>query len=201
MALDGCVEWRVTTGGARVLELRSRIYGRLRRWQLGFYPTMTVSQAFETATAYKAALKIGLDPKVQERRANDEDFPRLVREAAERFTANHLEDSSKVRDRWAKESERIIRVEILPAIGRFPLVQLQRSDLTGIVDCKAAALRKQNKKGVGAKRVAAVISKMFGWIASKGWMADGIATKLPRPAAETAKKRVLTQPHQVPVRR
>ena len=182
---------RVSPNGLKTIELRARLFNTLRRYKLGHYPAMTITEAFEKAGAYRALLKAGIDPSLQERRAASGDVPRFVRDAAERFIQAHLKDSGTVRQRWATEAERIIRVEILTEIGSYPLQQLQRSDLAGIIERKARALRAAGFKGVGANRVGAVISKMFGWIAAQGWMAD-IATKLPKPANETPKERVLT---------
>ena len=183
---------RVSPNGLKTIELRARLFNTVRRYPLGHYPAMTITEAFEKAGAYRALLKAGIDPKLQERRTMSNDVPRFVRDAAERFIQAHLKESGTVRQRWATEAERIIRVEVLPEIGSYPLQQLQRSDLTGIIERKARTLRTAGFKGIGANRVGAVISKMFSWIASQGWMTDGIATKLPKPAKETPKERVLT---------
>jgi integrase len=183
---------RVAPNGLKTIELRARLFNTVRRYPLGHYPAMTITEAVEKASSYRALLKSGIDPKIQERRAQGNDTPRFVKDAAERFIQAHLKDSGSVRQRWATEAERIIRVELLPKIGGYPLAQLKRSDLTSIVENKARALRAAGFKGVGANRVGAVISKMFGWIASQGWMVEGIAAKLPRPTKETPKERVLT---------
>ena len=191
VALGDGICTRVAPNGTRTLELRARLNGTLQRYRLGHYPATTIAAAVAKAAEYRAMLREGLSPKVAEQRARGGgDVPRNVSEAAERFIAGHLK--VKTRERWADEAQRIINTEILPVLGKHPLVQLQRTDLTALVERKAGALRAKNQKGVMANRIAAVLSKLFGWCASQGWVPGDLARNLPKPAKETAKDRTLT---------
>lgn len=190
VALGDGICTRVAPNGTRTLELRARLNGTLQRYRLGHYPATTIAEAVAKAAEYRAMLREGLSPKVAEQRARGGDVPRNVTEAAERFTEAHLR--VKTRERWAHEAERILKKEVLPVIGGTPLKQLQRTDLTALVEKKAKALRAKNRKGVMANRIAAVLSKLFGWCASQGWVPGDLARNLPKPAKETAKDRTLT---------
>lgn len=190
VALGDGICCRVAPNGTRTLELRARLHDKVQRWNIGHYPATTIAAAVAKASEYRALLREGMSPKVQERRAQGGDIPRNVREACERFVAGHLK--VKTRERWADEAERIIDNEILPVLGNYPLVQLQRTDLTALVEKKAQSLRSKNRKGVMANRIAAVLSKLFGWCASQGWVPGELARNLPKPAKETAKDRTLS---------
>jgi integrase len=190
VALGNGVSCRVAPSGLRTLELRARLHGVTQRLQLGFYPATTIAEAAAKAAEFRAKLKQGLNPKVEMRRAASADIPRNVAEAAARFIDGHL--SIKTRERWAKEATRIIKSDIMPVIGRYPLAQIQRSDLTSLIEAKARALRAKGGKGTMANRVVAVVSKMFGWCAQQGWLSAELARNLPKPAIETAKDRVLS---------
>ena len=116
--------------------------------------------------------------------------PNTVNELALRFIDGHLK--AKVRARWSQEAERILRVEVMPRIGGFPLKRLKRTDLTGLVERKAAALHKSGGKGVAANRLSAVLSKLCSFGASRGWLARDIGRSLPKPAREQSRERTLT---------
>ena len=116
--------------------------------------------------------------------------PNTVNELALRFIDGHLK--AKVRVRWSQEAERILRVEVMPRIGGFPLKRLKRTDLTGLVERKAAALHKSGGKGVAANRLSAVLSKLCSFGASRGWLARDIGRSLPKPAREQSRERTLT---------
>ena len=191
VALGHGMSCNVATNGMRTLYLRARLHGTLQRLLLGIYPSVTMKAAADKAEECRAMMKAGLDPRVHAlRTANGDDVPKTVKEAALRFIAGHVK--VKTRDRWAEESERLINAEVIPQIGSYPLVQLQRSDLTGLVERKAAAMRKAGGKGVVANRLAAVLSKFCSYCASQGWLAHDLGRSLPKPARETAKDRTLS---------
>jgi integrase len=188
-ALGDGICCRVAPNGTRTLELRARLHGKVSRWPLGFYPSTTISDAAAKAADFRALLKNGLSPKVAQQRATNNEIPRNVKEAAARFIEGHV--MLKLRPNSAKEAKRLIEVEVLTELGNYPLQQLERADLTGLIERKARALRSRKKKGVAANRLAAVIGKFIGWCAVQGWLSTDLATKLPRPAVETPKVRML----------
>lgn len=190
VALGDGICCRIAPNGLRTLELRARLHGTVTRFALGSYPAITVTEAHAKAAGYRAMLKDGLSPKVAAQRATNGDLPRNVKEAAARFIEGHLK--VKAGGTWAAEAGRLIKVEVLPALGDHPLQQLQRTDLTALIERKARDLRARNKRGVAANRLAAVLGKMFSWCAAQGWVSAELATKLPKPASEKAKDRTLS---------
>lgn len=190
VALGDGISCRVAPNDTKTLELRARLHDKLQRFKLGHYPATTITTAVAKAAEIRAQLKEGMNPKVEQQRAAAGDIPRNVKEAADRFVAEHI--NVMARDRWRVEATRIIDIEILPALGSYPLQQLRRTDLTALVDKKAAALRKAEKRGIMANRLAAVLGKLFTWCADKGWLSSDLGRRLPKPAKEQPRDRALT---------
>ncbi len=190
VALGDGISCNVSTNGVRTLYLRSRLHGRVQRLKLGVYPDTSIRAAADKASTYRASLKSGLDPRVDAMRAeNGEDVPKTVNEAVARFIDGHVK--AKTRERWAIEAVRLLNAEVVPQVGSFPLVQLRRTDLTGLVERKAAASRKAGGKGVIANRLAAVISRWCSYCAGQGWISYELGRNMPKPATETARDRTL----------
>jgi integrase len=191
VALGNGLSCNVATNGVRTLYLRARLHGVVQRMRLGVYPETTLKAASEKADAFRASLKSGLDPRVTALRAdNGQETPKNVKDAVARYLESHVK--VKNRARWAKEAGRLLKVEVVPKLGRFPLAQLQRSDLAGLVEKKAAMNRAAGGKGIVANRLAAVLSKLTSYCAGQGWLPSDLGRNLPKPAVETAKKRTLT---------
>jgi integrase len=103
--------------------------------------------------------------------------------------AEHLDVKSGTR--WRSEATRLLTVEILPEIGSDRLANISRTDLTSLVDRKAAQLRKKGQSGVTANRMVAVLARFFGYAADKGWLPVSPAIRLPKPVVEVKRDRVL----------
>jgi integrase len=113
-----------------------------------------------------------------------------VSEAAERFIAEHIR--VKNRASWAKEAERLIRIEVLPQISSYPLTQLKKADLSAVIARKMAEVKAKKRSGTVANRLSAIISRFIAFCADHGWLDAQIGIRLPKPAVEQARTRTLT---------
>jgi len=189
-ALGNSMSCRVTADGGRVLYLRIEVGGKQQRFKLGYYPATTIAAAHAKAMEIKSQIRNGIDPRVETRRGVlGSNIPKTVGDAAERFIAEHV----KIKNRavWAKEAERLIRVEVLPQIGSYPLTQLKKADLSAVISRKMVALKAKRGSGVIANRLSAVISRFIVYCADHGWLEAQIGTRLPKPAVEKARTRTL----------
>ena len=88
---------------------------------------------------------------------------------------------------WAKETERLLRVEVIPEIGDKRISDVGRADihrlLDGMVDRGSA---------VNANRLLAVLRRMFNWCVERDLVERSPCDKLKAPTPETARDRVLT---------
>jgi hypothetical protein len=95
-------------------------------------------------------------------------IPKTVGDAAGRSIAEHV----KIKNRavWAKEAERLIRIEVLAQIGNYRLTLLKKADLSAVISRKMAALKAKRENGVIANRLSAVISRFIACCADHGWL-------------------------------
>jgi integrase len=182
---------RVTANSARTLYLRVKINRKAQRINLGAYPAVTLKDAYDKSLALRAEIKQGRDPRLEGRRAKfGTNTPTTVAEAIERYVTEHAR--VKQRTEWAKESERLLRIEVLPKIGSYPLVQLNRSDLANLIARKAEAVRKAGYSGIVANRLSAVVSRFIRFCADYGWLDASLGLRLPKPATERSRDRNLS---------
>lgn len=190
-ALGSSMSCRVTADGGRALYLRIEVRGKQQRFKLGYYPATTIAAAHAKAMEIRSQIKNGIDPRVEARRAGrGADAPATINDAVERFIAEHVK--VKNREGWATEVERLLRTEVLPRIGSYPLSQLKRTDLASLIAAKAVALRAKKRTGTIANRISTVIGKFMNFSAQHGWVSYDLGRGLPKPILEKPKKRVLT---------
>jgi integrase len=189
--LGGGISVRVTSNGQKTLYLRVKINGQPQRLKLGVYPACTVREAYDRALALRAEIKEGRDPRLEERRQKaGSNTPVTVAEAVERYIVEHCH--VKQRSSWAAETERLLRTDVLPKIGGYPLKQVSRTDLASLIAKKAELVRAKGGKGVAANRLSAALSRFARFAADYGWLDPVIGLRLPKPAIETAGKRNLS---------
>lgn len=191
VALGNSVVLRVAATGGKSFVLKVLIGGKQQRLALGSYPATGVRAAFDKAEEFKAQVRDGLDPRVAERRkAEGTEAPRTLAEAAERYILEHVQAKNSAA--WASEAARMLRQDVLPKLGIYPLAQLTKADLARVISDKANALKAAKRRGTAANRLRAVLSKFCGFCEEQGWLPDGLGVRLPRPVVEKARDRILT---------
>jgi len=182
---------RVTGNGQKTLYLRVKVHGKPQRLRLGVYPACTVKDAFDRSLVLRAQIKEGRDPRIEDRRLKaGSNTPVTVAEAVSRYVAEHCKVMQ--RKAWADETERLLRIDVVPKIGSYPLKQLARADLSNLIAKKAEAIRAKGRKGVAANRLSAVLSRFIRFAGDYGWLDPAIGLRLPKPASERARERNLT---------
>lgn len=186
---------RITKNGIATWSVRLRTKdGKHTRPKLGTWPTLGVAEARRQAKTAIGAIVSGADPVAQKREAR---AARKAR-AAEASVAQRAAawQAAKVADanapwsaNYADHVAGIIKRDILPKLGRRPLVETTRADWTAIV----AAKRKAAPAAAAALyRVASSFlshAEAEGWIDAPLLPRRGAARLAPQPAA---RDRVLT---------
>ena len=182
---------RVTSNGQKTLYLRVKVHGKPQRLRLGVYPACTVKDAYDRSLLLRAEIKEGRDPRVEDRRLKaGSNIPVTVAEAVGRYVVEHCK--VKQRQAWAAETERLLRIDVLPKIGSYPLKQLTRADLSSLIAKKAEAIRVKGRTGIAANRLSAVLSRFIRFAGDYGWLDPALGLRLPKPASERARERNLT---------
>lgn len=181
---------RVSPMALRDLLVRTVVKGRgqIRITYPGDWPTTPadLDAARTWATKTHRAARMGADPIAdmeREKREAEQVRGDLVSQVAEEFIKDHVKHL-----RRGDEAERIIRQNILPAIGDRRIGDLQRRDIAGLV----RSIRAKGQTPM-ANRVLATARKMINWYTDE--QADDsfrppLLARLSKP--ETPRDRILT---------
>lgn len=172
---------RVTERGAKSWAVLYRHRGRLRRLTLADASVMSLSQARDRARVVLHDAANGADP------AADKQLGRQAETMAD-LTELYLEKWAKPRKRSWKADDNLIRKKILPRWRNRAIVDVRRRDVRELVEAVAAA-----GAPVVANRVAALCSKMFAFALDHELVEANPAVRIPRPAREQQRDRVLTE--------
>ena len=171
---------RVTPSGGKAFSVLYRRGRRLRRYTLGKYPVLGLSQARGLARKALAEAAMGGDPgarKIEERRA--ETFSELCREYLDRY--------ARPRKRSWQEDDRRIRKSLLPALGHRPVGKIRRAEVRSVLESIS-----NRGAGIEANRTLALVRKIFNWGISVDLVERNPCTLIARPARERMRSHVMS---------
>ena len=154
--------------------------GAKRRVTLGKYPALSLEKARSKALAVMSRVGEGEDPAAGKRARRDaltvEDLGKL-----------YVEKYAQRNKRTWKEDERLLKVEVYPAIGRMKSIAVKRRDILDIIEAKAEA-------GYPAQspQFLAVVRKMFNWAVDSDYLETSPATGIRPRAKPVRRERVLS---------
>ncbi len=122
-----------------------------QRVKLGRYPAMTLEKARTAALKMVTAVSEGDDPSEEKRNRRDA-------MTVEALGGLYIEKYAKRNKKTWPEDERLLKVEVYPAIGKMKALAVKRRDVLDIIEAKADA-------GYMAQstQILAVVRKMFNW--------------------------------------
>ena len=110
-----------------------RVDGIQTKLTLGTYPTVSLKMARKRALEARGAAAGGKDLAAEKRVARE------ARKATADSTADHVADvvdsfvrehlAKKAKPSWAKEAERLLRIEIVPKFGKKRLSEIKDADV------------------------------------------------------------------------
>jgi integrase len=175
---------RVSYGGGKSFVYFYRAGGRLRRMTLGTYPAMTLAGAREAWRKAREEAQAGRDPaKAKARPIPSTDFESIARDWLKRDRGK----TTPRKDRSARELQRIVERELVPAWGHRPIADLGRRDILDLIDGIA-----DRGAIIMARRVQAVVHRLLKWSVARGVIEINHAAGLPKPGHEVRRDRVLT---------
>ena len=178
---------RVTPQGTRTFGI---VYttreGRLRRCTLGPVGPLGLSDARARARRLRGAVAQGEDPHGDRMIAR-----RQPRTAATVATLVEAFLSSKEAMAWRpktrQEFERILRIEVIPALGRLKPDEVKRGEVRALVD------RLSDRAPIMANRVFEVTRRLYTWAIGKDLVERSPCVGLSKPGAEIQRDRVLSE--------
>jgi integrase len=115
---------RVYPSGRKGYCIQYRRGGRTRRMSIGLHGVVTPTQAREEAASHLNEVRLGRDPAMD--RAKERTAPTLE-EFSKIFLAEHAEPNMKPRS--LADVRKILRLHLLPALGRHKLREISRTDV------------------------------------------------------------------------
>jgi integrase len=150
--------------GAKSWALRYRAAGTPKKFTIGPYPAIGLSAARKRAQKALAEVVDGVDPSAQKKAAREaEKAANSTADRVETVVDAYVKDylAKKAKPSWAKEAERLLRVEVVPKFGKKRLGDLTDDDIHKLL--KEIAERAP----ITANRTFAVFRKLCHWAMSR----------------------------------
>ncbi|BDU76412.1 tyrosine-type recombinase/integrase [Mesoterricola sediminis] len=149
---------RVLPSGVKAWVHRYRFAGFQKSLTLGRYPAMGPEMAEKASRAAQTKIDAGTDPglaKANARKAAEEARRAAVtvKDLAERYELEHVPELG---ESWGDETKRLVKLFILPALGKLPVAAV------GPADVSAMLFKIRQATPTQANRVRAVMRTMFG---------------------------------------
>jgi len=167
--------------------IRYRMAQRARKMTIGPFPLYGLAEAREAASKALRAVSEGRDPGEEKllakvARSNDDD---QVGAVLNEFIKRHVE--AKTRESSAKETKRLIDVEIRPKWKSRHIRSITRRDCISLLDDLV-------DRGVGttANRVHSVLRKFFNWCLERDVVTASPMANVKAPSTEVSRDRVLS---------
>jgi len=148
----GGLRIRVSPKGRKTFVFRFKFQGRGRVMVLGTYPEVTIADVGVKHAEARSLIKKGIDPAEQALAAKKAEIEaETVEELVDYYIKEHAKKNKKS---WATD-ERILKKDLLPAIGRRKVKDVTRREL------KVLFSKVAGRAPVQANRLHAVTRKMF----------------------------------------
>jgi integrase len=177
--------------GAASWALRYRVGGKPAKLTLGPFPEIDLPVARRKAEEARGMLAGGKDPAAQKKasmaaakaaaRADDD----TMFTVAKAFVEKHAK--RKAGKLWSAETERLLRVDILPKLGAKRIGEVKRSDIHDLLDNIV-----ERGSPVTANRALAVLRKMFNWAIERDLVIASPVDRVKNPTIELSRDHVLS---------
>ena len=173
----------VQPSGTKSWAVRYRHNGTTRKFTLGSHPAIDLKAARALAGKALRAAAEGRDPgqeKAQARAARADTIDRAVAQFIERHCKR------KNRPRTAQETERLLRLHVMPRWRGRAVSSITRRDVLDVLDRVVDA-----GAPIAANRVLAATRKLFNWLVARDIIATSPCAGVKPPTDERSRDRVL----------
>jgi integrase len=172
----------IQPSGAKSWAYRYRVDGKSRKLTLGTFPALSIAEARQNAAGAAVKVQRGVDPIIEKKRSEAR-ATNTVNAMLDAFVADHVSG--------LRSGDQVVRgfdIYVRPRIGDKSIYDLQRSDITSMLD----EIKEQNGP-VMADRVLAYISKAFHWqqVRDEAFRTPIVRGMAKTKPAERSRKRVL----------
>lgn len=171
---------RVSPHGRKTFFLMYWTRGERKRLKLGEFPLISLAEARREAAAKLGDLARGIDPAAHRDAVREGE---TFAEVAEQY----LEIWARREKRSWREDERMLRRDVLPALGRLKAREVSKKDILRVLDALV-----QRGAPIGANRTRALISRVLSWAVERDIVEVNVCAAVGRPAAERKRTRFLS---------
>jgi len=175
---------RVTPKGTKTFIYRYRHRGRARRMTLGAYPENSLKKVHnELLPNARKLLEAGTDPgdhKIAEKQKE------YAANTVGELVTLYIDKYAKREKRTWKEDDRMLKKDVLPYWKHRKAEEIRRLDVTTLLDRIV-----DRGAPITANRTFEVVSRIFSWAVSKGYLDNSPCFKMEQPA-KTSEKRERT---------
>jgi integrase len=176
----------VQPSGKKSWAVRYRFQGKPRKCTLDGFSSLPV--AHKQAQAILDAVAEGRDPAAEKREAKANlgaASSDLFKAVAADFVKHHTRPNN--RPRYARDVERMLAKDILPAWGERRIHDITKRDVLELLrDIMARG------GGLSANRVLSVVKKLFNWSVDQDIISSSPATSVKAPLAQQSRDRILS---------
>lgn len=152
---------RITKKGTKSFFYRYKFSDRSRRYTLGRFPDLSLAKARKKVERIKNQIYEGKDPQAEKQKRKKKDV-KTIEDLATKYKEKHFPTLKESSRRTYKSR---INSEILPAFGKYPINDIQRSDVIILLD----EIANERKQGTHANRVRAIFSSMYTFAVQHGY--------------------------------
>lgn len=165
---------RVTEAGNKYFYYSYWYNGKSKRFKIGDYPNISLSDARQNARELAGKVNMGIDPQAEKNKRKHQSKPQTFKELAAEFKEKHL---PTLRESTRIEYERIIDVELIPKLGKHSIEDISRNQIMSLLDAKAYG---KDPAPVMANRIRARLSKIYSFAISRGLIEVNPVSRVPK---------------------
>jgi len=174
---------RITPNGKKTFFYRYRFSGKTKRFTIGEFPAISLSDARKEVGNLKSDISRGIDPQLHKQKAKEAPKKETsFMDLCDRFKRHY---TPSLRDSTRKEYERIIDSELMPAFKKVPAKELSRKEIIELLDTIAI----DRGKTTLSNRVRATLSSIYSFGVDKGIVNANPVLTVKRKKNETKRKR------------
>jgi integrase len=169
------MQLRVSASGKKVYRVKTRINGAQQAETIGNAAILSLAEANKRAKEFLAQAAAGINPVAERRRQEAE---AAAAETVERVMVERYcpHAAQRMRAAYYKETERSLRRDVLPVLGKTRIDRLTRRQIRDVLDAIVSRGRKSY-----AAHVKSYISAFLNWCVKQDIIATSPATGIPDP--------------------
>lgn len=122
---------RVSKKGTKTFFYRYRFSGKNKRFTIGRFPGIGLSDARKRVQKLKVKVNDGIDPQAEKQKKKNQTALQTFKELADEYLDKHVPTR---KPKTQEEYTRIVNNELIPAFGKYPISDITRGMIISLMD-------------------------------------------------------------------